>query len=251
MRIDVRVRAVVANRLRRNLVVPTPNACLPVLLCGLILLLLTGCGTQETPNRSVTASIETETTLGDENGLADGMRTATLQDPKFPTVRLLTTAGALVVQLDLEKAPITTKNFLWYANNGHYDGTLFHQVIPGYMVLGGGYTKSFVEKPTQFWIRNEAYNGLKNSRGTIAMARRPDETDSSTCQFFFNLVDNPHLDHKSRSAADQYGYCVFGRIVEGIEILDKIGRVPITDKDSFKSTPQQPVVIEKVIPSGS
>jgi len=228
-----------------------PNARLFSVLAGYFLVVMAGCDTSETPNRSVTASIESDSVAAVDGGVLEGVRTATLQDPNFPTIQFVTSAGVVVVELDMEKAPITAKNFLWYIDNGHYDGTIFHQVIPDYMVLGGGYTKSYVEKPTQFWIRNEAYNGLKNLRGTIAMARRLEEADSSTCQFFFNLVDNPHLDHKSRQSAEQYGYCVFGRVIEGLEVVDRIGRVSITDKDSFKSTPQQPVVIEQVSPTGT
>jgi len=205
-----------------------PDARLFSVLAGLFLVAIAGCDTSEVPNRSVTASIETNPEVTVDRGALESVRTATLQDPNFPTIQFVTSAGVIVVELDMEKAPITAKNFLWYMNNGHYDATIFHQVIPDYMVLAGGYTESYVEKPTQFWIRNEAYNGLKNVRGTIAMARRLEEADSSTCQFFFNLVDNPHLDHKSRQSAEQYGYCVFGRVVEGMEVLDQIGQVPIT-----------------------
>ncbi len=228
-----------------------PKARFFSVFVGLFLAATAGCDTSETPNRSVTASIESDPAAVVDRGGLEGVRTATLQDPNFPTIQLVTSEGVVVVELDMEKAPITAKNFLWYMNNGHYDGTIFHQVIPDYMVLGGGYTESYVEKPTQFWIRNEAYNGLKNLRGTIAMARRLEDADSSTSQFFFNLIDNPHLDHKSRQSAEQYGYRVFGRVVEGIEVLDRIGRVSITDKDSFKSTPQQPVVIKQVTPTGT
>ncbi len=204
-----------------------------------------GCDRAGSSGQSVTASIDTElpdTPAAQQNAKSE----PPLLDPQFPVVVIDTSLGEFRVQLDLEKAPITGKNFLWYASNGHYDGTIFHQVVPDYMALGGGYTPEFVEKPTQFWIRNEAYNGLKNKKGTIAMARRPDEADSSTCQFFLNLTDNPHLDHQSRDSVETYGYCVFGKVVDGNEVLDKLSGVSVADRDAFSSVPQPAVVIRKV-----
>ena len=204
-----------------------------------------GCDRAGSSGQSVTASIDTElpdTPAAQQNAKSE----PPLLAPQFPVVVIDTSLGEFRVQLDLEKAPITGKNYLWYASNGHYDGTIFHQVVPNYMALGGGYTPEFVEKPTQFWIRNEAYNGLKNKKGTIAMARRPDEADSSTCQFFLNLTDNPHLDHQSRDSAETYGYCVFGKVVDGNEVLDKLSEVSVEDRDAFSSVPQSAVVIRKV-----
>ena len=203
-----------------------------------------GCDKGGTAGTSVTASIDTSTARRPSAVLpaADD----TLRDPRFPIVSITTNLGTIRVQLDLEKAPITGKNFLWYAGNGHYDGTIFHQIVPGYMALGGGYTQQFEEKPTQFWIRNEAFNGLKNRKGTIAMARRPDQADSSTCQFFFNLEDNPHLDHQNRKSAEQYGYCVFGRVVEGMDVLDKMNRFSVQDQGQFPSVPTPAIVIERI-----
>ena len=216
----------------------------------LLLLLLvggalqSGCDTGSNPGTSVTASIDT---IRDGRPVADlRAQDETLRDPRFPIVSIVTNLGTIRVQLDLEKAPITAKNFLWYAGNGHYNGTIFHQIVPGYMALGGGYTEQFEEKPTQFWIRNEAFNGLKNRKGTIAMARRPDQADSSTCQFFFNLVDNPHLDHRSRETAEHYGYCVFGRVIEGMDVLNKMNQLPVQDQGLFISVPNPAVVIERV-----
>lgn len=211
-----------------------------VLLCA-----LSGCDSGGHSGQSVTASIDTSTedvpTASNVGGTSGNVR-----DPRFPIVSILTNLGTIRVQLDLEKAPITGKNFLWYAGNGHYDGTIFHQIVPGYMALGGGYTEQFEEKPTQFWIRNEAFNGLKNRKGTLAMARRPDQADSSTCQFFFNLVDNPHLDHRSRQSAQEYGYCVFGRVVEGIEVLEKMNHLSVEDEGAFSSVPTPAIVIERI-----
>jgi cyclophilin family peptidyl-prolyl cis-trans isomerase len=111
------------------------------------------------------------------------------------------------------------------------------------MVLGGGFTADLLEKPGLTPVRNEAHNGLSNKRGTIAMARQFDTIDSSTCQFFINLSDNTALDHKSRTVED-YGYCVFGRVIEGMEVVDRIGKMPVHDKSGFEMTPSQPVVIK-------
>ncbi len=217
----------------------------PFLLIVLLVSAMGGCDSGSSSGKSVTASIDTST--GDVSPNRSFARAAqSMQDPRFPVVSLFTNLGTIRIQLDLEKAPITGKNFLWYAGNGHYDGTIIHQVIPGYMALGGGYTEKFEEKPTQFWIRNEAFNGLRNQKGTIAMARRPDQSDSSTCQFFFNLVNNPHLDHISRKNANEYGYCVFGRVIEGMDVLEKMNHLSVDDQGDFPSVPIPAIVIERV-----
>lgn len=214
-------------------------------LAVLFLIVCASCDSGGSSGQSVTASIDTQFTNPTPTRQATNPK-KWLTETQFPVVVIETNLGTLRVQLDLEKAPITGKNFLWYARNEHYDGTIFHQVMPDYMALGGGYSTEFEEKPTQFWIRNEAYNGLKNLKGTIAMARRPDQADSSTCQFFFNLVDNPHLDHKSRTNAAEYGYCVFGKVIEGQEVLESINRVSVADRGTFRSVPQSVVVIQRV-----
>lgn len=202
-----------------------------------------GCGSDEVAPPSVTLDIDSapETKSSPDSG-----HPLPAQNPDFPRVRIATSVGDIVLELDAEKAPITVKNFLWYSRNAHYDGTVFHQVMSDYMVLGGGYTEALEEKATQIWIRNEADNGLKNTRGSVAMARRPDQVDSSTCQFFFNLTDNPHLNHITPDSPEEFGYCVFGRVVDGIEVLDRIGKVPVADRDSFVSLPDPPVVIKSV-----
>jgi cyclophilin family peptidyl-prolyl cis-trans isomerase len=167
-------------------------------------------------------------------------------DTLHPRLRLVTNQGAITVELDGENAPISVSNFLGYADAGHYVGTVFHQVEPGFIAAAGGYTESLAEKATaQRPIRNEADNGLKNTRGTLACARSPEVIDSTTCQFFFNLADNPQLDHQGREPAD-YGYCVFGKVVEGFEVLDKIAAVPAAPQGELPSVPQQAVVIERV-----
>ena len=216
-----------------------------VVAYAFVSVVVAGCGGDELSNTPVTAAIKpalNPATAGAPILLPDG----TPQNPSFPRVKIATSVGDIVIELDAEKAPITVKNFLWYTSNAHYDGTIFHQVFSDYMVLGSGYSEALEEKPTQFWIRNEADNGLENVRGSIAMARRPDRVDSSTCQFFFNLTDNPHLNHKARDSAEEYGYCVFVRVVDGIEVLDRIGKVPVADKDTFVSLPDPPVVIKSV-----
>ena len=165
------------------------------------------------------------------------------QDPLHPIVSLETSLGKITVQLDGEKAPLTVDNFLYYVERGFYDQTVFHQAVEGNVVLGGGFTADLVEKKARTPIRNEAHNGLKNTRGTIAMVRRPDSVDSATCQFFFNLDDHPHLDHLARTD-DKYGYCVFGRVVEGLEVVDKIGQVEVEDTPEFQRKPIKTVMIK-------
>ncbi len=167
-----------------------------------------------------------------------------------PRVKLETSKGTIVLELDAEAAPKTVENFLTYVRKGHYDGTIFHRVIPRFMIQGGGFTPSMEQKPTGKPIRNEAANGLKNLRGTVAMARTS-KVDSATAQFFINLVDNPYLDHSDDSASG-YGYCVFGRVVEGMDVVDAIAGVPtgvrrVTDPRSGKAVPFRDVPVEPVV----
>ncbi|MBS0211501.1 MAG: peptidylprolyl isomerase [Planctomycetes bacterium] len=161
----------------------------------------------------------------------------------LPVVELRTSLGVIKLQLEQPRAPETVENFLTYVERGHYNGTIFHQVEKGYALLGGGYTSELVERPGRYPIRNEANNGLKNTRGTIAMARVPSAINSATCQFVINLGDNVELDHQG-DAPEQYGYCVFGRVIEGNEILDRIAATPVEQKGEFTSLPRQAVVIE-------
>ena len=171
---------------------------------------------------------------------------AALSSQAAPTVEMQTSMGAIVIELDAEKAPLTVKNFLQYANDGFYNGTIFHRVIEGFMIQGGGFTKDMGEKPTGAQIPNEARNGLKNQRGTIAMARRA-EPHSATAQFFINHKDNTPLDYPSR---DGWGYAVFGKVTQGLDIVDKIAKVPTGNRGMFQDVPVEPVVIQsvKVIP---
>ncbi len=171
---------------------------------------------------------------------------AALSSQAAPTVEMQTSMGAIVIELDAEKAPLTVKNFLQYANDGFYNGTIFHRVIEGFMIQGGGFTKDMGEKPTGAQIPNEARNGLKNQRGTIAMARRA-EPHSATAQFFINHKDNDALDYPSR---DGWGYAVFGKVTQGLDVVDKIAKVRTGNRGMFQDVPVEPVVIQsvKVIP---
>lgn len=152
-------------------------------------------------------------------------------------VLISTNLGDIKVKLDREKAPITVDNFLAYVNEGFYNGVIFHRVISGFMIQTGGFTKDMQQKQTKPAIQNEAKNGLLNKRGSLAMARTS-EVNSATSQFFINLVDNAFLDHGQRD----YGYAVFGIVVEGMDVVDKIGVVPTKIGD----VPQTPVVINSV-----
>ncbi|MBI3911673.1 MAG: peptidyl-prolyl cis-trans isomerase [Armatimonadetes bacterium] len=157
-------------------------------------------------------------------------------------VELKTTEGALILELYPDKAPETVRNFLGYAKRGHYQNTLFHRVVPGFVIQGGGYTRNLQEKPTQKPIQNEAGNGLSNQRGTIAMARTSDP-DSATSQFFINLKDNEMLDRQH--AADGVGYAVFGKVIQGMDVVDRIARVEThTTADGMEDVPVNPVVIQ-------
>jgi len=157
------------------------------------------------------------------------------------TVFFQTSEGDIKVELYADKAPITVKNFLEYVNNGHYAGTIFHRVIADFMIQGGGFTKDFKQKSTLAPIQNEADNGLKNLRGTLAMARTSD-VNSATAQFFINTVDNSFLDFKANTPRE-YGYCVFGKVVEGMDVVDKIRKVKTTSKEGYQDVPVQAVEI--------
>ncbi len=161
--------------------------------------------------------------------------------PGGPMVVINTSLGPIKAVLNREKSPITVDNFLKYVRGGFYDGTIFHRVMPGFMIQGGGMTPDLQEKPTQAPIRNEARNGLRNSRGTLAMARTGDP-NSATSQFFINVRDNHSLDFGIRGA----GYAVFGEVVEGMDVVDRITGVPTTVKPPHENVPTTPVVIRNI-----
>ena len=163
-----------------------------------------------------------------------------------PQVLIKTSVGDITVELDAAKAPKSVENFLQYAKDGFYDGTIFHRVIDNFMVQGGGFTPDLRQKPTRASIPNEAKNGLSNRRGTLAMARTPDP-NSATAQFFINVVDNRNLDYVSDERAELWGYTVFGKVVSGMDVVDKIKTTPTGPKGPFpRDVPTTDVVIEKV-----
>jgi peptidyl-prolyl cis-trans isomerase A (cyclophilin A) len=155
-----------------------------------------------------------------------------------PHVLLKTTAGDIEVELNSKQAPISTKNFLTYVDRGFYKGTVFHRVIPNFMIQGGGMDTSLREKPTLAPIKNEANNGLKNLRGTLAMARTQ-VVDSATAQFFINQQDNDFLNNGARD----FGYAVFGKVIKGMDVVDKISHVQTTDIGMNQNVPVQPIII--------
>ena len=157
-----------------------------------------------------------------------------------PVVALETSLGTIKIALDRDKAPVTVENFLQYVRSGHYDGTIFHRVIPNFMVQGGGFDADMKQKPTKAPIKNEASNGLKNRRATVAMARTNDP-DSATSQFFINTVNNGYLDRAQ--AKDKVGYAVFGKVIDGMDVVDKIRRVKTTEVDGAENVPVEDVII--------
>jgi cyclophilin family peptidyl-prolyl cis-trans isomerase len=159
-----------------------------------------------------------------------------------PRVVLETTQGPIVIELNAAEAPETVASFLAYVDAGHYDGTVFHRVIDGFMIQGGGFSADMGQKPTRAPIENEADNGLKNLRGTLAMARTGDP-HSASAQFFINLVDNGFLDHTAKTTAG-WGYAVFGRVVEGMATVDAIAKVRTGNRGGHQNVPIEPVVVE-------
>ena len=161
-----------------------------------------------------------------------------------PKVRMETTKGTVIIELYPDKAPKTVENFLRYVAAGKYDGTIFHRVIKGFMNQGGGFTPDYKKVDTFAPIMNEADNGLKNTRGTIAMARTGDP-NSATNQFFINTVDNTFLNHTSKTPRG-WGYCVFGTVVDGMDVMDRIAKVPTGPGGRFqKDVPQEQIIIQK------
>lgn len=160
-----------------------------------------------------------------------------------PRVLLSTSHGDITLELDAAKAPVSTKNFVDYVTSGFFDGTIFHRVIPDFMIQGGGFTADMRQKATQCAIANEAGNGLKNDRGTIAMARTSDP-NSATCQFFINLKDNGFLNHTSPTPQG-WGYAVFGKVVEGMDVVDAIAKVATGNHGPHADVPREPVSINQ------
>lgn len=188
------------------------------------------------PPDSTAASDITAGTSGTTNGDSTMSRTT--------TVSIKTSMGDITAELDAARAPLTVANFLSYIKDGTYAGTIFHRVMPGFMIQGGGFTPDMKQKATHPPVKNEATNGLKNLRGTLAMART-NVVDSATSQFFINVVDNAFLDFKS-DTAQGYGYAVFGKVTVGMDVVDAIVATPTTTKESYENVPVAPVVIESI-----
>jgi cyclophilin family peptidyl-prolyl cis-trans isomerase len=168
---------------------------------------------------------------------------AALRADQNPTVVLRTSEGTIKLRLNAAKAPLTVDNFLTQVDSGFYDKTIFHQVEAGYVILGGGFQGDLAERKSRYSIPNEASNGLSNRRGTIAMARPADSLESGTGQFFINVADNPDLDRRGDSP-EQCGYCVFGEVVEGLDVVDRIAQAQTHDVREFVKLPVRTVLIE-------
>jgi peptidyl-prolyl cis-trans isomerase B (cyclophilin B) len=222
--------------------------------------LLTGCGSHsgDLPTASIPSAISASN--GDTRGNLV-VEPVSLQpagqaflspaippEDRHPEVEIKTSLGLIRLRLNAEKAPRTVDNFLYnYVQDGYYDQTVIHYVEQGYLVAAGGYDTRFEEKRTHTPIPCEAKNGLQNRRGTIAMARHPDFAHSATSQFFINLADNDMLDCQPAADESINGYCVFGEVIEGLDVLDKIAAVPVHDREGFPRTPIEPVVIESIL----
>lgn len=161
-----------------------------------------------------------------------------------PVVVIETSSGDITVELNVGKAPISVENFLSYVKAGFYDGTIFHRVIADFMIQGGGFTPDMTKKPVRDPIKNEATNGLRNRKYTVAMARTP-EINSATAQFFINTKDNAFLNNKGTTAQD-YGYAVFGKVTEGMDVVDQLNKVKTTTKQGFQNVPVETVTIKTI-----
>ena len=209
--------------------------------CVLALAGLGGCGGGDSEGKAPAAAINSQAAQDDGAAAAD--RPA--PDARRPVVEMVTSLGTITLQLDAEKAPLTVDNFLHYIEQGHYDGTIFDQVYANQGILGGLFTPKFEPRSTRTPVRNEADNGLTNSRGTIAMVRDADAIDSATAHFFINVRDNPFLDHQDRSV-EGFGYCVFGEVTGGLDVVDRIAGLEVTETEHFDQTPVKTVLIESV-----
>lgn len=165
------------------------------------------------------------------------------QEAKVVLIRLETSKGNIDIELNREKAPLSVDNFLTYLDDGHYNGTIFHRVMPNFMVQGGGFDETMTQKPVREGVKNEWENGLSNVRGSIAMARLGRQPDSGTAQFFINVADNGFLDQPRDGA----GYAVFGKVVEGMDVIDAIVASPTTSKGPHQNVPVEPILIKTAV----
>lgn len=176
-----------------------------------------------------------------------GLMIQPAQAGQLPQVQIQTNMGNIIVELDSKKAPQTVSNFLYYVKTGYYNNTIFHRVIDGFMIQGGGFTPDLIQKETNRQpIVNEANNGLSNKKYTISMARTQ-EPHSATSQFFINVVDNPSLDYKNKTVGG-FGYAVFGRVIKGMDVVDRIKSVPTVRSGSHHDVPQSPIIIKSIVP---
>jgi peptidyl-prolyl cis-trans isomerase B (cyclophilin B) len=192
--------------------------------------------------------LDSKNNMGTANFSSEQHNTNNAKENVFSTegekIKLTTSLGDIILQLDSKNAPISTQNFLIYVNEGFYNGTIFHRVIKNFMAQGGGFDTSFMQKMVHNPIQNEATNGLKNNRGTVAMART-NVPNSATAQFFINYKDNDFLNHTGKNAGG-WGYAVFGRVIDGMDIMDKIAMIPTGSYNGHQDVPKENIIIEKV-----
>jgi cyclophilin family peptidyl-prolyl cis-trans isomerase len=212
------------------------------MLCG-----ITACSKSDGNSPAASSPTANISGAADKSSVAaikENALTKANSDASHPEVLLDTSFGKITITLDAEKTQQTVHNFLSYVNDGHYSDTIVHQVYPGVSVVAGGYGKDLVERPTHLMsVRNEAEKGSKNLRGTVAMVRFPDNADSATSQFFFNVCDNPSLDFRD-TTPEGYGYCVFGTVTDGMDVVDKIAQSKVHDTSVFESAPEEPILIK-------
>lgn len=224
-----------------------------LILLSIVAAVLAGCQSKPTPadveiveDVNIGSQVQaTEANIdSDAMQAAPSIPAAEPQEPERNTVMILikTSKGDIIIELDPEKAPKTVENFLGYVEAGHYNGTIFHRVMDGFMVQGGGFDVNMQEKSAPRTVENEANNGLKNTVGSIAMARTPDP-HSASAQFFINVNDNTFLDYPGQ---DGWGYCVFGQVVEGMDVVDAIKAVPTGNRGPYQNVPTDPVLIAEV-----
>lgn len=214
-------------------------------------LLTAGCGSSDSANPPAVSindpasgGIDTASHTVSTDTPGTARKRSDFRGEEFPEVILTTTKGDIHLKLDAKKAPATVDNFLTnYISTNHYDGTIFHYVQPKGMVLGGLFDAGMNPRETKSEIQNEAMNGLKNKRGTIAMSRDPSFIHSSTCQFFINCADNTAFDHIGTDDSSSFGYCVFGEVVEGMDVVDAISKVEVQSSDGFVNLPREPIQI--------
>ncbi len=210
-------------------------------MSGLLLWGFTGCQTEKKSEPPAKSQAPVNEPAASAQPTAKPVNKVAAETPK-PTNQVVieTSQGRIVLELTPDKTPITVENFLRYVDAKHYDGTIFHRVIQGFMIQGGGLGSNFVEKPTQSPIKNESPQGMKNKRGTISMARKG-EPDSATAQFYINLVDNVALDYPSNN-----GYCAFGTVIEGMDVVDRIAAVPVAPSQISEAQPLSNVEIVSI-----